>query len=59
MAKVLKFDSQSPLTKKSKSETNKLQGEVIEFPRQQLSFENAALEETNETNPPTVFFGCF
>ena len=59
MAKVLKFDSQSPLAKKVKSETKELRGKVIEFPRQKLSLENAEIEEKNETNSPTVFFGCF
>ena len=59
MAKVLKFDSQSPLAKKVNSETKQLGGKVIEFPKQKLNFENAEIEETNETNPPAVFFGCF
>ena len=59
MAIVLKFDSRNPLAKKVKSEPKHLRGKVIEFPRRKLNVENEEIEETNETNPPTVFFGCF
>lgn len=59
MAKVLKFDSQSPSAKKVKPEPKQLRGKVIEFPRQKPNIENAEIEETNETNPPPVFFGYF
>lgn len=59
MAKVLKFDSQSPSAKKVKSETKQLRDKVIEFPTQKLNVENEEIEETDEMKPPTVFFGCF
>ena len=59
MAKVIKFDSQSPSANKVTSETKQLRGTVIEFPRQKLNVENEEIEETSGTNPPTVFFGCF